>query len=249
MEFYKDRKFLLMILIFVLFISGICLYPAVSGLLLILALFVFGALCLFWKEPHLKLAGLVLLVLLALANIGLNGMKFGIDFSGGTRIPVLLEQSVDQTTMNELVQAIKKRVSVLGLTEVKVYAIGNTQINVEIPSSDEERIRFIEDVLAHQGVYMGVVDGKVAITGGHIFSTSITATTADQLTRSGAAWGVSFSVDREGAEQFADAAFGKADYPVYMYLDRPMDADIFYTEEQLKSAMSPDSGEKETLKS
>jgi len=247
MEFYKDRKFLFMLLLFALSLAWIYSYPGVSGMILILDLIVFGTLCLFWKEPHIKLSGLVLLVLLALANIALNGMKFGIDFSGGTRIPVILEHSVDQETMNELVQAIKKRVSVLGLTEVKVYALGNTQINVEIPSSDEERIRFIEDVLSHQGVYMGVVDGRIAITGDHIFSTSIVPATAQHLTQSGADWGVSFSVDREGAEQFAKAAYGKADYPVYMYLDRPMDADLFYARARLRESMMEDSGEKETM--
>ena len=247
MEFYRDKKFIFMIVLFILSLAGIFLYPAASGMILILSIMVFGTLCLFWKEPHIKLSGLILLVLLAFANIGLNGMKFGIDFSGGTRIPILLEHSVDQSTMNELVQAIKKRVSVLGLTEVKVRAIGNSQVNVEIPSGDEERIKFIEDVLSHQGVYMGIVDGKIAITGDHIFSTSITAVHPDQLARSRAAWGVSFSVDREGAERFAAAAYGKTDYPIYMYLDRPVDADLFYTRTQLLDSMMNDSGEKETL--
>lgn len=247
MEFYKDKKFIFMLALFAILTAGIIFYSTFSGLFLILALIIFGTLCLFWKEPHIKLSGLALVVILALANIGINGMNFGIDFSGGTRIPVLLEQSVDQDTMNELVQTIKKRASVLGLTEVKVYALGNTQVNVEIPSSDEERIKFVEDVLSHQGVYMGVVDGKVAITGEHIFSTSIVPATPQHLAQSGADWGVSFSVDREGAEQFASAAYGKADYPVYMYLDRPMDADIFYTREQIRNAMLEDSGEKESI--
>lgn len=246
MELQKDKKFLFMLGLFLAFLIGIVFYSELSGMLLIISLFVFGTLCLFWKESHIKLTGLGLLVLLALVNIGLNGMNFGIDFSGGTRIPVVLEQSVDQNVMNELVQTIKKRVSVLGLTEVKVRAIGTTQVNVEIPSTDEERIRYIEDVLSHQGVYMGIVDGKVAVSGEHIFSTSIAPAVQQQLGPS-ADWGVSFSIDREGAEQFASAAYGKTDYPVYMYLDRPMDADIFYTRDQIKDSMLEDSGEKESL--
>lgn len=247
MEFYKDNKFLSMLALFILFLAGVVLYPTFSGMLLILALAVFGTLCLFWKESHIKLTGLVLLVILALANIGLNGMKYGIDFSGGTRIPVVLDHSVDQNTMNELVQAIKKRVSVLGLTEVKVRAIGTSQVNVEIPSGDEERIRFIEDVLSHQGVFLGVVDGKIALTGDNIFSTSIMPARQEMLASSRADWGVSFSVDREGAEQFAAAAKGKTDYPVYMYLDRPTDADMFFTRAQIRESMLNDSGERETI--
>ncbi len=249
MNILRDRKFLLLFVLFAMFVGAIYIWGDYSGVFLILALVLFGTLSLMWKEKHLKIAGLVFLVLLSLINIGINSMKFGIDFEGGTRIPIVLERAVDQNTMDELVQTIKKRVNVLGLTEVKVRAVGSTQVNVEIPSGDEDRIAFIEDVLSHQGVYMGVVDGKIGITGENIFSTSIRPLYADQLARQRADWGISFSIDQKGAEQFAEAAYGKADYPVYMYLDRPLDAVLFYTRDQLESVMLEDSSEKETIKS
>ena len=249
MHFYTDRKFLFLVLFFMLFAAAIALYPVFSGLFLISALIFFGAFSLIWKEPHIKLSGMALLVLLALLNIYLNGLKFGIDFVGGTRIPIILDQEVDQNTMNDLVQTIKKRVSVLGLTEAKVQAVGTSEINVEIPSNDETAIALIEKTLAHQGVYLGVVDGKVAVNGEHIFSSSIRSLSTSELAQQGADWGVGFAVDREGAEQFADAAKGKADYPVYMFLDRPYDAAVFYEETQFKKYLPPDSGQKEALKS
>jgi len=249
LNIFKDKKFMFLLALFALLVTAVFVWDSYSGVFLILALVLFGTFSLMWKEKHLKIAGLVFLVLLALVNIGINGMKFGIDFEGGTRIPIVLEKSVDQNTMDELVQSIKKRVNVLGLTEVKVRSIGSSQINVEIPSGDEDRIRFIEDVLSHQGVYMGVVDGKIGITGENIFSTSIRPLYSDELLRQRADWGISFTIDQEGAEQFADAAYGKADYPVYMYLDRPADAVLFYTRDQLESVMLEDSSEKETIKS
>jgi preprotein translocase subunit SecD len=174
-------------------------------------------------------------------------MKYGIDFEGGTRIPVLLEKSVDSTTMNDLVQTIKTRVSVLGLTEANVYAVGDSQVYVEIPSSDPNTIQFVENTLSHQGVYWGVVDGHVAITGDDIYSTSINPLPAQELSQEGADWGVSFSVNRHGAEQFAAVANGKADYPVYMYLDRPSDAALFLSKAELEQNMPDDSSEKEVL--
>ena len=82
MDLLNDKKFLLMAAIFVLFMASIVVYAPYSGLLLILALFVYGGFCLFWKESHIKLAGLGFLLVLAIANIGLNGMKYGIDFEG-----------------------------------------------------------------------------------------------------------------------------------------------------------------------
>ena len=174
-------------------------------------------------------------------------MKFGIDFVGGTRIPVILAHDVDQPTMDGLVQTIKTRASVLGLSETKVVAIGTSEINVEIPSSDEATISTIEETLSHQGVYLGIVDGKVARERrAHIFILNRRLGSAE-LQQQHADWGVSFSVDRQGAEQFAEAAKDKADYPIYMFLDRPQDAALFYEQGELKSSIPADSGLKEAV--
>jgi preprotein translocase subunit SecD len=245
MDFYKDKRFLAMLLMFFVFAAGIMF---IAGWLLIVALVFFGFASTTWKESHIKLAGISFLVVLALINIGYNHLNFGIDFVGGTRIPVVLDQPVDQSTMNELVQSIKSRASTLGLKEVKARAIGNSLVNVEIASSDEDAIAFIEKTLSQQGVYQGVVDGKVAVSGDNIFRTSITPLSSPELIQQGADWGVRFSVDREGAEKFADAAKGKADYPIYMYLDRPTDAALFYEKDTFKNFIMQDSGEKESLR-
>jgi preprotein translocase subunit SecD len=250
MDLIRDKKFISMLIFFVLILSGIVLYSTFSGMLLILSLVIFGTLCLFWKEPKIKLAGLAFLLLLAIANIGVNGLKYGIDFDGGTRIPVVLEQSVGTEEMNELVQGIKKRVSVLGLSEAKVRAIGDTQINVEVPFSDEETISFIEDTISHQGVYWGIIDGRIAVSGEDIYSTSIRPLGPNELagSGSGADWGVGFSVNRQGAQTFADVAKGKADYPVYMFLDRPEEGVLFISRAQLTQNLLNDSSEKESLR-
>jgi len=245
MDFYKDNRFIFLVFMFALFAAGII---AVAGWLLIVALLFFGFASVAWKEPHIKLSSIALLVLLALINMAAHPLSFGIDFVGGTRIPVVLENAVDQTTMNELVQTIKSRASTLGLKEVKARAVGNSLVNVEIASTDEATIEFIEKTLSQQGVYLGVVDGRTAVSGDHIYRTSIRALGPSELVRQGADWGVGFSVDREGGDMFADAAKGKADYPIYMFLDRPDDAAIFYQRDEFKKYLNMDSGEKESLR-
>jgi len=248
-DLLKNPKFISMVVLFLLLLSGIFFYSTFSGLLLILSLIVFGLLSMTWKDPRIKLVGLSFMLLLAIANISLHGLKYGIDFQGGTRIPVLLEKPVSSDSMSELVDIVKKRVSVLGLTEAKVRAVGDTQINVEVPSSDEQTIKFIEDTLSHQGVYWGVIDGKVAISGEDIYSTSILPLNSQQLVQSGADWGVTFSVNRHGAEQFAAVGKNKADYPVYMFLDRPTNAVLLLSKAELRKSLPEDGSEKEAFRS
>src|SRR3989338_984157 len=138
--------------------------------------------------------------------------------------------------MAELALSIKKRASVLGLTQIQVRSVGDSEIDIEVPSENTEQIRLIEEVIAKQGVYMGIVDGKIAITGEDIYGQSVVPSNPNSLGtgNTGADWGVSFSVNKNGAEQFAHAVEGKANYPIYMFLDRPNDAAVFVTMEQLK---------------
>ncbi len=246
MEFYKDTRFIFLLLSFLVFAYGVV---AFAGWLLIIALLFFGFISLVWKEPHIRLTGMVLLVLLSMLSIYSNGLNFGIDFVGGTRIPVILDHPVDQTTMAELVQNIKSRASTLGLKEVKAQAIGDTLVNVEIASTDEGTISGIEKTLSEQGVFLGVVDGQVAVSGDRILRTTISPLDPNTLLQQGADWGVSFSVDSNGAQQFAQAAKGKSDYPIYMFVDRPHDSAIFYERGQFRQFINPDSGEKESLRS
>jgi len=242
----KDWKFLSIAVLFLLFIVGIVLYGKFAGLILMLSLILFGTLALTWKEDHIKIAGLTALLLLSVANIAVNGLNFGIDFEGGTRIPVILEKPVDPSTMSELVDTIKKRVSVLGLTEAKVRAIGDYEIDVEIPSSDPQEIEFIENTLSHQGVYFGIVDGQVAISGEDIYRTTIRPLMGQQLSP-GSDWGVGFSVNKDGVDKFTKMVEGKAYYPLYMFIDRPVDVIIVLTEDELRGNVGDDASNTELI--
>ncbi len=229
-----DRNLVTMAVLFLIFAFSLFSYPSFSGMLLILSIFVFGGLALMWKEPNVKMAGLGAIVLLAVFNIAIHGMQFGIDFSGGTKIPILLERSVDTQTMNELMQTIKKRVSVLGLTEAKVRAVGSTEIDVEVPGTDSAQVQFIQDTLSKQGVFYAVVDGKLALEGSDLFTASVAPISTTSL-QTRADWGVQFSIKQTGAKRFAEVAKGKANYPLYMFIDRPdSNASVFVSLENLR---------------
>jgi len=191
---------------------------------------------------------LLLLVLVAGAFTYVNGINLGIDFSGGTRIPVILERPVDAETMDQMIETVKKRASSFGLSEVKVRARGADEIIVEMPSSDLKRIEQIEQLLQARGVYQGIVDSDIAVEGSNIYPGSIVDSTYSGNRYSGAgSWAVSFTVTEEGAHQFAEVAKGKANYPVYMFLDRPTSSILLISRSELMAKSTKDITETNAL--
>jgi preprotein translocase subunit SecD len=229
---FAERRHQLMAALFVLLSLAVIGYSKYSGVIMLGAFLSFGIISALSNNRQTRIISLALLILISIINMGFNGIRFGIDFSGGTRIPIVLERPVDDTTMNEMVSIIKSRASVMGLSEVKVRAVGNTQIDVEVPGTNEQFITSIEDVLSHQGVFMGVVDGKIAVSGSEIIPGTIYTMSSSAL--QGADWGVGFSVTKEGAENFAVVAKGKGDFPLYMFLDRPKSPAVFLSAEQMR---------------
>jgi len=174
-------------------------------------------------------------VLLAILSMGYrfytsgSPVFLGIDFAGGTRIPILLERPVDSDTMNQIIDTIKKRASSYALTEVKVRALGSDELVIELPTSNEEYVTKVEEVLSSKGVFIGVIDGTPAVSGEEIYQGTIHDSTAQEASMRGGGpgfWSVGFSVTQKGSSMMGDAAFGKPDYPVYMFLDRPTNAVI-----------------------
>jgi len=200
----------------------------------ILSILAIGLAVTFLKRDNVRIAGLLAIVLLSAVSIGTNGVKYGIDFSGGVRIPILLEKSVDSVTMEEMVSTIKTRAAAFGLAEVKVRPIGDSELYVELPASSPQLAADVENLLSKQGVYQGVVDGKVAVKGEEIYTGTIVRVPTQYL--QGADWGVSFTVTQSGARRFAETSKGKPNYPLYMFLDRPSDAILVISNEELMSS-------------
>jgi len=202
---------------------GVPIYVASIVAIAIVAVFI--------KSDSIRVAVLFAIVFLSAFSIASNGVKFGIDFSGGVRIPVLLEQAVPSDVMETMVTTIKTRAASFGLSEVKVRPIGDSEIYVEMPQSSPQLVSDVENILSRQGVYRGIVDGRVAVKGEEIYSGTIMKIPSQYL--SGADWGVSFTVTQSGAQRFADVAKGKGNYPLFMFLDRPTDSIIILSEKQL----------------
>ncbi len=171
-----------------------------------------------------RISGAIAIILiLAILDFKFGGptfLHFGIEFVGGTQIPISLEHGTTPTQMSNIISIIQQRVSTFGLKQVTVEGVGTSTIYVTVPSVSASEINQTINIIESQGVFQGVVDGVEALNGSSILSGSIG--TAPPIT-SGAnvSWAVDFFLTEQGVSKFARVAYGKAYMPLYMFLDRP----------------------------
>ncbi len=165
--------------------------------------------------------------------------KLGLEFVGGVRIPITLEKSVDSNTMDAVVETLKNRINTFGLSQAVVRPIGDKEVLVEIPRADERAITSVKKILQEQGRFEALIDGRQAVNGETVVAVGGPNGEDTPATLGTNQWSLSFTVTRAGADQFAEAARGKANYPVYMFLDRPENAAVIVRNEEIGTAPLP----------
>ncbi|MBI4406695.1 hypothetical protein HY571_02165 [Candidatus Micrarchaeota archaeon] len=166
--------------------------------------------------------------------------KLGLEFVGGVRIPVTLEKSVDSNTMDAVVETLKNRINTFGLSQVVIRPIGDSEVLVEIPRADERVITSVKTILQEQGRFEALIDGRQAVNGETVVAVGGPNGEETPSTLGTSQWSLSFTVTRSGADQFAEAGRGKANYPVYMFLDRPENAAVIVRNEEIGTAPLPE---------
>jgi preprotein translocase subunit SecD len=184
---------------------------------------------------YLKDRRIYTLILIAVALLALDlhyGIHFGIEFVGGTQIPITLEHSVNVTAMGTLITALQQRLSTFGLKQATVEGIGDSHLYVIISTVSSSDINQTISVLESQGKFDGVVNGKEAVNGTDILQGSIGQVPPQQFNNT-VEWSVQFYVTQDSAKSFAEIVFGQANQPLYMFLDRPSSTVILVNASQL----------------
>lgn len=172
----------------------------------------------------------LIVIVAALAILDLHyGLHLGIEFVGGTQIPVILAHPVNATAMASLISSLQQRVSTFGLKQVTVEGIGNSEVYVIIPSVSPSEINQTINIIQSQGKFDGIVNGQEALNGSSILKGSI-GQPSPQVFNNTAQWQVSFYVTTAAAESFAKVVFGQGNKPLYMYLDRPSGTAILFNQ-------------------
>lgn len=169
----------------------------------------------------------LILIVLALALLDFHfGIHFGIEFVGGTQIPITLEHPVNVTAMSSLISALQQRVSTFGLKEITVEGVGSSEVYLTIPSVSGSEINQTIDIIQSQGRFDGVVNGKEAINGTQILKGSI-GQLQPTVANNTVSWSVTFFITQPASVSFSKIVFGQANQPLYMFLDRPEATAIF----------------------
>ncbi len=172
---------------------------------------------------YFKDARILVLVFIFAALLVLDlhfGLHFGIEFLGGTQIPVTLQHSVNATQMSQVISDLNQRVSTFGLKQVTVEGVGNSEVYVTIPSVSPGEINHTISVIESQGRFEGIVAGRQAVNGTDILPGSI-GQVPPILSNGTVEWEVTFFIKESAINNFAKAVFGQANQPLYMFLDRP----------------------------
>ncbi len=180
----------------------------------------------------------LLIALLAVLDAlygGPNVLHLGVEFIGGTQIPVQLEHSVDPGTMSNLIQILQERLSTFGLKQITVEGVGGSEVFVTIPSVSQSEVQSTLSVIQSQGVFQGIVNGKEALNGSGLLSGSIGAA-QPVVAGQNVSWAVSFFITQQAASRFSKAVFGQANQPLYMFLDRPNGTIVLLNSSLLRSA-------------
>ena len=158
---------------------------------------------------------IAIMALLAILDLH-YGLHFGIEFKGGTQIPLALDHPVNATAMSALISSLSQRLDTFGLRQVTIEGIGNSEVYVVIPSTTQSSINSTISIISSQGRFDGIVAGKEALNGSSILKGSIGTSPPTEVNGT-AEWVVTFYVTSSAAASFAKTVFGQANQPLYMF--------------------------------
>ena len=148
-------------------------------------------------------------LVISVASISISGITEGLDLKGGSSIQIELQQPVNTTTMNTVISVLNKRLDVFGVKDVQVRPSGNQSVLVEVAGVQPQDVA---NLVGTPGKFDATIGNQTVLLGSDIV-------TVQAYTVEGNTWSVPFTITTAAANNFAQAAKGKAGQPVNMYLD------------------------------
>jgi len=195
-----------------------------------------------------KVLFLIIVMLFAVLIIFVNGLKFGLDFSGGTQFLIHLSKPVNPDELALITSVVSKRLDWTGLKDTKVSTFGSDFILVQVAESDPKNVERIELLLKKQGKFEATLDGNILFTGTELKQIFKDPQKGYGFMPEGDAykWTLPFLLSDAGARSFTEKTFHKCTIgfdpqtnqktydceKTYFFIDRPLDSVIVLSIDQ-----------------
>jgi len=159
-----------------------------------------------------------------------NGLRYGLDFAGGTQIQLKLASEVTPEVMDIEKKILENRLNSMGLREIPVNPWGSQYLIIQIAAATPQEAENIENILKQQARFEERIDGALAIKGDEITVDLGPRGTEVYRLQGGYSWGVVVSHSKEGACRFGQVGDAKRGRPVDIFIDRPENTSILFSE-------------------
>ncbi|MBD3387731.1 MAG: hypothetical protein GF416_01670 [Candidatus Altiarchaeales archaeon] len=164
-------------------------------------------------------------------GIGLgNGLRYGLDFAGGTQMQLKLDSEVSPDVMAVEKTILESRLNSLGLKDIPVRPWGSQYILIQVADATPEETGNIENIIKQQAKFEERIDGELVIHGDELSVDLGPQGTELYKSQSGYSWAVMVSHSKEGACRFGSVGEGKRGRPVDQFIDRPENTTILMSE-------------------
>jgi len=185
-----------------------------------------------------KIILLLVFLFISVLSISFNGLRYGIDFNGGTQFQIHLEKPLTSSAeIAQVTSIISHRLDWTGLKDTKVTAWGNEFIIAQVAETDPEQVEKIELLLKKQGKFEAVLEGKTIFSGSDILHIFKDTSKGYGILKQGdgVEWRLPFLLSEEAAQRFTEMTFHKCTITgfdeaqgktydcekTYFFIDRP----------------------------
>ena len=161
-----------------------------------------------------------------------EGLDYGIDFAGGMQMQLKLERPVTQEVMSIEKTIIENRLNSMGLKDIPVRPWGDQYLLVEIAQATPAEMERLENILLQQARFEERIDGNLAVYGDEV-SVNLGPQGAGIRPVQGG-YSIQVYIDHttmEAACRFGEVASGKEGRPVDIFIDRPANTTILFSEQ------------------
>ncbi len=169
-------------------------------------------------KQNWRILVLVVIVLLSISLVATKGLRYGIDFTGGTELKLELAEGGEEV-IDSVVEILKNRLNKMGLKSTQVLKeADNRHITIKVSTTNTGELADVKNIINKQAVFEQRVEGELCAKGDEIQLDISQSGGADIY---GNNWRVYVKNTGDSPERCGQVMEGKDGHMTDIFLDRP----------------------------